>query len=448
MVIAMVLGLVGALYFVRLLLRSILAPIQSLTGFARELGEGNLDQVVPVLSSDELGQLADAFNKMAAKLRAYRQITSDEILQARQMTEITFSAFPDPIIAFDSRGVVNFKNPAAEKLLQKLRLDDHLPEQIAEQVEAVLKGGDDYIPVSFANSICVRPDDKETFFLPRVIGIRGDKGTIFGGAAILQNVTRLRLVDELKTNLVSTVSHELKTPLTSVRMALHLLLEESIGTLTSKQSELLLAARDDSERLLSMINDLLDLARLESGNAHMMIEPRTPGDLVTSAIAASKDVAAHNRVRLVPMLAEESLPLVAIEWQQISHVFSNLITNAVKHSPPGEEVVIKAAREDGGIRFSVTDKGPGIAQKYQPYLFEKFYRVPGAERTGAGLGLSIAREIVRAHHGSIGVRSVPGQGAEFYFDIPFYDGAAALHPQPAPAPPAAKSLSATKTPRS
>jgi len=445
MVIAMVVGLACALGFAQLLLRSILAPIQTLTAFARELGDGNLDQVVPVLSDDELGQLADAFNKMAAKLRAYRQVTSDEILQARQMTEITFSAFPDPIIAFDARGIVNFKNPAAEKLLQKLRLDDHLPEQITEQVDAVLKGGDDYIPVSFANAICVRPDDKETFFLPRVIGIRSDKGAIFGGAAILQNVTRLRLVDELKTNLVSTVSHELKTPLTSVRMALHLLLEESIGSLTSKQSELLLAARDDSERLLSMINDLLDLARLESGTAHMMIEPRTPGDLVTSAIAASKDVADRNRVRLIPMLAEGSLPLVAVEWQQISHVFSNLITNAVKYSPPGGEVVIKAAREDGGIRFSVSDSGNGIAPKYQPYLFEKFYRVPGAERTGAGLGLSIAREIVRAHHGSIGVKSVPGQGAEFYFDIPFYEGPAVLHPQSAPAP-VTKPARASNTP--
>ena len=340
MLIAMVVGLAGALCFAHLLQRSILTPIQSVTGVARELGEGNLDQVVPVLSEDELGQLADTFNKMAAKLRAYRRITSDEILQARQMTEITFSAFPDPIIAFDSRGMVNFKNPAAEKLLQKLHLDDQLPEQLTEQVETVLKGGDDYIPVSFANAICVRPDDKETFFLPRVIGIRGDKGTIFGGAAILQNVTRLRLVDELKTNLVSTVSHELKTPLTSVRMALHLLLEESIGELTPKQSELLLAARDDSERLLSMINDLLDLARLESGAAHMMMEARTPGDLISSAISACKDVADRNRVQLVSVLAEDSLPLVAVEWQQISHVFSNLITNAVKHSRPGDQVVV------------------------------------------------------------------------------------------------------------
>ena len=176
-------------------------PIQSLTDSAKELGEGNLDQVVPVQSQDELGQLADTFNKMATKLRAYRQVTSDEILQARQMTEVTFSAFPDPIIAMDATGAINFKNPSAESLLLKLRLDDHLPEQINDQVKAVLAGGEDYIPASFAAAICVRPDDKETFFLPRIIGIRGDKGTIFGTAVILQNVTRLRLLDEVKTNL-------------------------------------------------------------------------------------------------------------------------------------------------------------------------------------------------------------------------------------------------------
>jgi signal transduction histidine kinase len=137
--------------------------------------------------------------------------------------------------------------------------------------------------------------------------------------------------------------------------------------------------------------------------------------------------------------------MVAVEWQQISHVFSNLIHNAVKHSRPGAEVTVKAAREDGGIRFSVSDSGTGIAPKYQPYLFEKFYRVPGAERTGAGLGLSIAREIVRAHHGSIGVKSVPGQGAEFYFDLPFHDGATLLPAQSAATAQAAGAARANNT---
>lgn len=417
MIIALIGGLVVGLYFASRLQRSILRPIQALTSSSLELGEGNLDQVVPVVSDDELGQLAAAFNKMAAKLRAYRQVTSDEILQARHMTEITFSAFPDPIIALDANGAINFKNPAAEKLLLSLRIDQ-LPEQVRAQVEAVLRGGEDYIPTSFASAICLRPEDRETFFLPRIIGIRGDKGSVFGAAVILQNVTRMRLVDEVKTNLVSTVSHELKTPLTSVRMALHLLLEETIGPLSGKQTELLLAARDDSERLLSMINDLLDLARLESGATRMMTEAKSPGELVRDAIEQSRDVAERYGIRLAAQLETEGLPAVAVEPRQIAHVFSNLIINAAKHSPRGEQVTVQAAKHEGGVRFAVIDRGPGIEAKYQPQLFEKFFRVPGDERTGAGLGLSIAREIVHAHHGSIGVKSTPGEGAEVFFILP------------------------------
>lgn len=421
MIIAILCGGAFAVFFARRLQRSILHPIESLTDSAKELGEGNLNQVVPVQSQDELGQLADTFNKMAAKLRAYRQVTSDEILQAKQMTEITFSAFPDPIIALDANGAINFKNPAAENLLLKLHLDDHLPQQIDEQVKKVLLGGEDYVPTNFASAICVRPGETETFFLPRIIGIRGDKGTVFGAAVVLQNVTRLRLLDEVKNNLVSTVSHELKTPLTSVRMALHLLLEEAVGGLNSKQTELLVAARDDSERLLTMINDLLDLARLEAGESKMLLESKTPGELVRDAVSDSKDFADTHGVKLEADI-DEALPDVGVEPPQIAHVFSNFITNAAKHSPRGEQIVVQAKKHEGGVRFSVIDRGSGIAPQYQGRVFDKFFRVPGEARNGAGLGLSIAREIVHAHHGSVGVKSKPGEGSEFFFILPEFQG--------------------------
>ena len=282
----------------------------------------------------------------------------------------------------------------------------------------VLQGGADYIPANFGSAICVRPGDKETFFLPRIIGIRGDHGTVFGAAVILQNVTRLRLLDQVKSNLVATVSHELKTPLTSVRMALHLLLEENIGALNAKQTELLVAAREDSERLLTMINDLLDLARLESGETRMQIESKSPRDLVLAAVEEARDFAESLGVRLVAE-ADDTLPSSGVEERQIAHVFSNLITNAAKHSPRGETVQVRAAAHDGGVRFSVADRGAGIPEQYQARVFDKFFRVPGgADRDGAGLGLSIAREIVNAHHGSIGVKSSPGEGSEFYFILP------------------------------
>jgi nitrogen fixation/metabolism regulation signal transduction histidine kinase len=242
MIIALGGGLLIAVFFAVRLQRSILRPIRALTASSRDLGEGNLDQVVPVLSHDELGELADAFNKMAGKLRAYRQLTSDQILQARQMTEITFSAFPDAIIVLSEDGKIDFKNPAADRLFARLG-KDYLPSPIIAEAERVLKGGGDFLPTDLARALCLRIDEKETFILPRVIGMRDDDSNVFGAAVVLQDVTRFRLLDDVKTNLVSTVSHELKTPLTSVRMGLHLLLEEKIGPLNPKQAELLLAAR-------------------------------------------------------------------------------------------------------------------------------------------------------------------------------------------------------------
>ena len=243
MVLASLLGMAVAIYFAMRLQKSILQPIQALTAVSRELGEGKLDQVVPVESKDELGELADAFNKMATRLRLYRQTTSDQILQARQMTEITFSAFPDAILAFSPEGRVTFNNPAANRLLRNLAGNGAgLPASLLTQVDQLFKGGPDYLPESLEKAIIVRVNDQERFLLPRVIGMRDEGDRLFGAAVVLQDVTRFRLLDEVKSNLVSTVSHELKTPLTSVRMGLHLLLEERIGPLNAKQTELLLAA--------------------------------------------------------------------------------------------------------------------------------------------------------------------------------------------------------------
>ncbi len=417
MILAIVLGIGGAIFFAGRLQSSILAPIRTLTDVSKELGEGKLDQVVPVASHDELGQLADTFNKMATKLRAYRQVTSDQILQARQMTEITFSAFPDPIIALTPEGRIDFTNPAANKFLYQIGQQDGLPPAVQAEVDRVFKGAPDYIPTSFEKVIVFRVDDHEVFMLPRVIGMRDEAGHIFGAAVYLQDVTRLRLLDEVKSNLVSTVSHELKTPLTSVRMGLHLLLEERIGTLNAKQTELLLAAREDSERLLRMINDLLDLAKLESGKVALPGQPAEPKTLIESAEADLQALVESRGSRLVPEIAPD-LPRVLVDARQIAHVFSNFVSNVVKHTKAGTDVVLRAKSVDGKVRFSVIDHGPGIPQQYQANLFDRFFRVPGSEVNGAGLGLTIAREIVQSQGGSIGVKSNPGEGSEFYFDLP------------------------------
>jgi NtrC-family two-component system sensor histidine kinase KinB len=308
--------------------RAIVKPIQSLSAVAKDLGNGNLDQVVPVQSGDEIGVLAAAFNKLSAKLRAYRQITADQILQARQMTEITFSAFPDAILALSVEGRIDFANPAAEELLKGLDSRIGLPLRIREEAENVLRGAKDYMPTSFEKAVPVRIHEHEAYLLPRVIGMRDESGKLFGAAIVLQDVTRFRLMDEVKTNLVSTVSHELKTPLFSIRMGLHLLLEEKIGALNPKQLELLLAAREDSERLLRMINDLLDLARLDSGQTPQHFDIASPGALIQNAAPNLKPMVEANEVRSMTNTSAE-LP---VGLRQIGDVFSNLLFNSGKES--------------------------------------------------------------------------------------------------------------------
>jgi NtrC-family two-component system sensor histidine kinase KinB len=418
MVLLLVLGVALAISLGYGLQRAILRPIQTLTRVSKELGEGKLDQVVPVESTDELGQLADAFNKLAARLRAYRQTTTDQLSQARHMTEITFSAFPDAILALSLDGKINFANPAAGKLLQKLNGEHGIPLAIQDEVGNVLKGAPDCVPTSFEKAIPVRIDDHEAFLLPKVIGMRDESGNMFGAALVLQDVTRFRLMDEVKTNLVSTVSHELKTPLTSIRMGLHLLLEERIGPLNAKQLELLLAAREDSERLLRMINDLLDLARLESGQTRQRLETVSPQTLIDDALPNLRSLVEAHDSRLVAEVAP-GLPDVTVDARQINHVFSNFVSNAARFTKPGEEIVLSVKPVGKTVRFSVLDHGPGIPKEFQARVFERFFRIPGTEESnGVGLGLAIAKEIVASHGGSIGLHSMPGEGAEFYFDLP------------------------------
>jgi two-component system, NtrC family, sensor histidine kinase KinB len=419
---AVAIGIAASLFFAYWLQRSIVRSLHRLTSVAKELGEGNLDQLVPVSGHDEMSQLAAAFNKLAAKLRAYRQVTTDQVLQARQMTEITLSAFPDPIFAYTPDKKFSFTNPAAERLLAKL--NGHLPDALLPEVENVLRGAPDFLPSSFEKAISLRLHGYDLHLLPRIIGMRDEAGNLFGAAMILQDVTRFRLMDEVKTNLVSTVSHELKTPLTSIRMGLHLLLEERIGSLNTKQTELMLAAREDSERLLKIINDLLDLARLESDTAQRTFQKVYPKTLITSVVQDLEPTVEAHGSRL-KFEAEPDLEPVAVDVQQIRHVFSNLVSNAAKHSQPGSEILIRAKRTGDGIRFSVIDRGNGIPLEYQSKIFERFYRIPGTERGGVGLGLAIAREIVLSHGGTIGLESRSGEGSEFYFDLPLAERKAA-----------------------
>jgi NtrC-family two-component system sensor histidine kinase KinB len=430
-------GLAGAVLLAILLTlytgRTILGPIQSLTQAARGISAGNLDQVVPYLSSDELGDLAYAFNTMARHLRDIRMSHMSRLLRAQRTSQASIDSFPDPVLVVDSEGHVEMANPAAQRILgvatrerrgviddreERAPLPWQAPEALREPLAAALKHQQTYLPEGFDRALLLRLDGRELFFLPRILAIRDPYGNTLGAAVHLQDVTRFRLLDEVKSNLVATVSHELKTPLTGVRLALHLLLEEAAGPLTPKQLELLVDARDNAELLLARVNSLLDLTRLEAGSAQLDLARESAADVLRAAADVARPRAEAKGVQLVTEVPAD-LPLVVADAARLGHALGNLLDNAVTYTDRGGRITLSAARTDQGVTFSVQDTGMGIPPEYLPRVFDRFFRVPDRTRgSGTGLGLAIAREIILDHGGTLSCESTPGVGTTFRFTLP------------------------------
>jgi len=401
MVMALAAGFVTATGVIYQLSRSIVQPVHNLTESARQLGEGNLGQHVPVQSGDEVGKLAEAFNKMASRLRDYRQSTTD------------------PIFVFSAEKEIQLQNAAADDFVEHLGGNVLLLGPLSTYVDESLKGAADFQPTSFDKAILVNAGAGEKFYMPRVLTMKRESGAVRGVVLALQDVTRFRVADDVKTNLIATVSHELKTPLTSMQMAVYLLLEEKVGPLNPKQIELLLAARANSDRLFEMVEDLLDLARFEGGAGLIEKKSFSCKQLVLDIADRERELVTSRGLHLEVNI-EPNLPSVSISRSRIDQVFSNFISNAVKHSPSDGTITLSAKREGAqAVRFAVKDEGSGIPANLHRRIFDKFFRISETSGDeGAGLGLSIAREIVLAHSGTIGVESEPGKGSEFFFTLP------------------------------
>ena len=424
MIAALLVAVVLAIASSRVLTRRILEPIVAVTEGARAVSQGSLDQVVPATTKDELGELGQAFNTMARTIREYREAGTVRLLRAQKTAQATIDSFPDPVIVVDPQGGLERANPAARRLLQAIpttsgdALPWIAPAALKPELDSVLAGQADYLPLSLEQAIYLRDGNQDRYFLPRVLRIRSDSGELLGAAVVLSDVTKFHLLDQLKSDMISTVSHELKTPLTSLQMVVHLLLEEAVGPLSAKQTELLLAARQDSDRLLGMINDLLDLTRIEQGRVALDQQPADAAELVRDALDRHRSAAEDSGISLESQLGAP-LPLVLVDKERIEHVFDNLMTNALRHTDRGGTIILRAAADGGTVQFSVADTGEGIPAQFIPRVFDKFFRTPGAkQQSGAGLGLAIVREIIVSHGGQIGVQSTLGKGTTFTFSLP------------------------------
>ncbi len=398
----------------------ILNPIRRLIDSTQEIRKGNLNLVIQVDTWDEIGQLSEAFNAMVSSLRLFRRSDQAKLLNIQRSTQEAFKNLPAAIAIIDADGMIEIATAAARshfKLVPNTSIEQTPYPWLAEIQRNLMKnpalaGGDKKYEIIQQFS-----DNQEKFYKPRVIPIFNDEKECTGSIIILDDVTLSMQNDEIKKDLFSTISHQLKTPLTSIRMALHLLLEENVGSLNEKQADLLVSARDESDRLNGIIEDLLDIRRLESGNVRLSLAAVSPVVLVEEATERFSRQAQERGVRLeVDMPAD--LPDVCVDRTRIQYVFANLLVNAIRYSPIGGVVRLTAKRTGDKILFSVADNGRGIPQKYQKRIFEKFFRVPEQNaEAGVGLGLSIAREIVAAHHGQINFTSSEGQGTTFTFSL-------------------------------
>jgi NtrC-family two-component system sensor histidine kinase KinB len=401
----------------------LLRPLGILSQAARRLGEGDAAARAQVAGSDELAQVAAEFNTMAERLQRYRESTLGQLLAAHRSSQAVIDSLTDPVVVLGVAGEILHLNAAAEGLLE-LRPDVGLEgahpalRGVLERVRAhVLGGNGAYLPKGLEEAVRVATSEGERRLLPRGTPVYSEQGDVIGTSIVLQDVTRLLMFEELRNDLVATFAHEFRTPLTSLRMAIHLLNEQAAGPVTDKQADLLLAARGDCERLQSTIDELLDLSRIQGGKLELRLADVDLESLVRKALEAEQSAAemAHVELRCDILPGQGS---VRVDPERISLVFANLLANAIRHSPSGGAVRVRARAAGAHVRLEVADRGPGVPREYGQAIFEKYFQMPSAPSGGAGLGLFIAREIVRAHGGEIGVDDEPGGGACFWFTLP------------------------------
>jgi signal transduction histidine kinase len=323
----------------------------------------------------------------------------------------------EPVILLRQDKSWEYANRAAEELFALIESKGTLPAPLHELVDRVITESKDFFPEDYSASFSVRAGTEVRSFLPTVtISSYSGQDDRWAVVLVLHDVTELQLIDELKTDLVGTVSHELKTPITGMRMALMLLMEQETDR-TSQSYRLAELALEECERLLQTVLKLLEMTRVESREIELNRESVSPSDIVSGALEEVASLAGHRCVHLRKRL-KSGPPEFQGDAELLRRVLVNLLSNAVKHSPSGAAVTVNVSFTAKSITFSVLDEGEGVPEKLLPMLFRRFYRVPGQSSEGSGLGLSIVKRYVEAHGGQVGAENRKERGARFWVRLP------------------------------
>ncbi len=401
-------------------------PVKELTGSIKEIAAQNYSSRVHFEKHDEFGELAGAFNTMAQKLEEYQASNLDKLLMEKKRIETLINNISNPVIGLDAKNHILFINEVAAKItgLRAAEVIGKPVQNIAitnDLVRSLVK--DMFEPAEEENSkqelIKIYADNKESYFQKQVVPIKitptGETTeTLAGNVILLQNITPFKELDFAKTNFIATISHELKTPISAIKMSLQLLENKQTGPVNEEQQSLINSIKDDTGRLLKITGELLNMTQVESGVIQMTLSPSPVKDIIGDAVQANHSAAAEKNVTLQVKLPE-TIPAVMADSEKTTWVLTNLISNAIRYSYENATVIISAATQNKQLVFSVTDSGQGIAPEYRDKIFNRYFRIPGSKKEGTGLGLSISKEFIEAQGGTIHVVSELGAGSTFSF---------------------------------
>jgi len=433
---ALILGFSASIAFITLFTFSvnfpgfITGPLGTLLSGIRAIGQKNYKQRIHFDKNDEFAEVANAFNEMARQLDDWENSNLSTIMSEKLRIETIIEQMHDAIIGVNERHEVLFINTAAKGILNlgADKMEGRLVADISKSNDLFRSILDDG---STKKSFKIVVDGKDSHFqletreihVPNLNNDQSGPLSIAKNSAgkvyILRNITEFKERDEAKTNFIATISHELKTPISSIKMSLKLMKDERIGNINPEQKQLLEHINDDSERLLKITSELLELSQVETGNIQLNFVPVEPDKIVDYAISSVSFQAQQKGVKL-EVIKDSKLPTVSADVEKTAWVLVNFLSNALRYSPEKSSVVIRISDQKNEVEFSVRDTGKGIDEQYQKRLFDRYFQVPtdGQNPSGSGLGLAISKDFIEAQQGKIWVKSAIGEGSTFGFTLP------------------------------
>jgi two-component system phosphate regulon sensor histidine kinase PhoR len=407
------LGLLAAILMSSLAAHWMSKTVRSLTAVARRMAEGDLSARTRLVGSDEVAELGRALDQLASGLMS----ALSELRSERDLLSRVLHGMQEGVLLLDRSGRVALANVALRDMLLlgndvvgKSPLELVRNAELKRILDEAQKGQE-----AISDELELG-DLKPRRLLVHAAALPGEPG---GLLAVFVDVTDLRRLETMRRDFVANVSHELRTPIATVRSAAETL-RRALDTQPDAAPDFVEIIERQAERLQSLVEDLLDLARIESRQLKLNVEPIALGPMAQHMISLFRDRAQARQIRLETELATD-MPLISADRRALEQVLTNLLDNAVKYATEGARVVLRAVPEHGCVRISVQDSGPGIEAKHLPRIFERFYRVDAGrsrEIGGTGLGLSIVKHLVEAMDGHLGVESAPGQGTKFDFALP------------------------------